>query len=293
MYTDSELREVFGKPIEPKIRLNLSEVMLVAQKSVGKLSISGVQPKLSVSLEGDELVAAPAGGRFILKPQNATFAQLPENEYLCMKMAAQCEIETARSILLPLSDGSWAYVVRRFDRTGTGEKLPCEDMTQILGKTKYEGSYEQIGKAIRQYCDFANVELQRLFERVLYCFVIGNGDAHLKNFSLLTTESTVALSPAYDLVSSRIVIPNEDDELALMLAGRRKNFSRRAFLEFASTLGVPSDIAEKKISAYANRAWMAKQIEESHLAPDLKQTLQQTIHDRLDSLGVVLAGTDK
>jgi len=95
MYTATELRAVFGKPVEPKIRLNLPEITLVAQHSAGKLSISGVQPKLSVRLEGDELVAASEGGRFILKPQTAAFPQLPENEYLCMQMAAQCGIRTA------------------------------------------------------------------------------------------------------------------------------------------------------------------------------------------------------
>ena len=262
-------------------------IQLLLVESAGKLSISGVQPKLSVRLEGDELVAAPVGGRFILKPQTATFPQLPENEYLCMQMAAECGIRTAPNILLPLADGSWAYVVRRFDRTGAGQKVSCEDMAQILGKPKYDGSYEQIGKALRQHCTFPDLDAQYLFERVLYCFVIGNGDAHLKNFSLLTQKDTVSLSPAYDMVSSRIVIPEENEELALALNGRKNNIARRDFLAFASTLGVPAGLVEDRIDAYADRdSWMTQKIGESHLATERKETFQGLIRDRLTSLSV-------
>jgi serine/threonine-protein kinase HipA len=288
MYTDKELREVFGKPIQPVIRLDLANVSLAAQESAGKLSISGVQPKLSVRLEGEELVSSPVGGRFILKPQTSAFPQLPENEHLCMQMATQCGLHTAPNILLPLSDRSWAYVVRRFDRTTTGQKVPCEDMAQILGKTKYDGSYEQIGKAIRQHCSFPELEVQYLFERVLFCFVTGNGDAHLKNFSLLTRDDTVALSPAYDMVSSRIVIPEENEELALALNGRKNRIARRDFQTFAAALGIPPKLAEDRINAYGEHGWVMQRIGDSYLAAERQDALRQLIRERLSRLDVSL-----
>lgn len=286
MYTAKQLREVFGKPIRPTIRLKLADATLAAQQSAGKLSIPGVQPKLSVRLAGEELVVSPTGGRYVLKPQTATFPQLPENEYLCMRMAAECGIRTAPNILLGLADGSPAYVVRRFDRTGTGRRLPCEDMSQILGRPKYEGSYEQIGKAIRKHCTFPDLEVQYLFERLVFCFVIGNGDAHLKNFSLLTRDDTVVQSPTYDMVSSRIVIPNENEELALALDGRRNRIARGDFLAFAAALGVSEAFATGRIDAYGDRNWMLQRIAHSHLASERKRALRNVVRTRLARLGV-------
>ncbi len=286
MYTAAHLRRVFGTPTLPTIRLSLAEAAFAAQQSAGKLSISGVQPKLSLGLEGGELVVRPEGGRFILKPQTMTFPELPENEHLCMQLAAECGLRAAPNVLIRLADGSWAYLVRRFDRAGAGRKLPCEDMAQILGKTKYEGSYEQVGKALRRYCSFPDLEAQYLFERVLFCFITGNGDQHLKNFSLLTRDETVALSPAYDLVSSRIVIPNEAEELALSLNGRRNRIARRDFAGFADALGVALDFADSTIEAYARRPWIRERIERSQLSSDRRNALVGLVRERLDRLGV-------
>jgi hypothetical protein len=169
-----------------------------AQKLAGTLSISGVQPKLSMRLEGTRLVAVSRDGQFILKPEPAEFAELPQNESLCMTMARRFGLATPPFLLLELADGALCYVVRRFERFLKGrrvEKLLCEDMHQILGgPDKYAGSHEQIAAALRAHCTFGPLELQRLFEVTLFNFAIGNGDAHRKNFSLLTTdEHTVAL----------------------------------------------------------------------------------------------------
>lgn len=249
-YDPKVLRAMFGKPIRPAIPISLSEVAAEARKLAGKLSISGVQPKLSVSLEGDRLVTVERNGQFILKPQTQDFPELPQNEYLCMQMGHRFGLNTAPCLLLELADGSPAYLVKRFDRRKDGrgmEKLACEDMHQILGgPDKYAGSHEQIARVIREYCTFAPLELQRLFEIVLFNFAIGNGDAHRKNFSLLTGEDgTIALSPVYDLVSSRLVIPEEADELALTVNGRRNRLTRNDF----ATLGIHMQIA----TAYAEK----------------------------------------
>ena len=281
---------MFGKPIRPTIPISQQEIAAEAQKLAGKLSISGVQPKLSVRLEGDELVPVAEQGQFILKPQTQTFPELPQNEYLCMQMGERFGLRTAPNLLLELSDQTPVYLVKRFDRYRKGrrlEKLACEDMQQVLGgPNKYAGSHEQIAQAIRQHCTFGPLELQRLFETTLFNFAIGNGDAHRKNFSLLTAEDgTVALSPAYDLVSSRLVIPSEHEELALTVNGKKNRLQRRDFLAFASHLGVADTYAEKRIAdLLALHDEFAEMTARSMLSSDLCTRLQDIMAERLDRL---------
>ena len=288
-YDAKTLRSMFGKPIRPTIPLSLGEISLQAQRLAGKLSISGVQPKLSVRLDGDKLVPVECDGRFILKPQTQEFAEMPQNEYLCMQMGKRFGLNTADCLLLELADGSPAYVVKRFDRRKKGqkiEKLHCEDMQQILGgRDKYIGSHEQIAEAIRKYCTFAPLELQRLFDLTIFNFATGNGDAHKKNFSLLTTEGKVALSPVYDLVSSRLAIPEEDDELALTINGRVEGLSRSDFEAFADGLEITSDYTQKKLSQLLSlREEFYRMITDSTLSSALRERLAGIVTDRLDRL---------
>jgi len=285
-----DLRAMFGKPVRPTIPITLSEVAMQAQKLAGKLSISGVQPKLSVRLEGEELVPVARDGQFILKPQTQEFTELPQNEYLCMRMGRLFGLNTAPCLLLALADGSPAYLVKRFDRFRKGrriEKLACEDMHQILGgMDKYAGSQEQIAAAIRRHCTFAPLELQRLFEITVFNFAIGNGDAHRKNFSLLTSEDgTIALSPAYDLVSSRLVIPEEADELALTVNGKRNRLKRDDFLAFADHLKIVPSYAEGRLADLpALSGSFERMIAESHLSAPLRERLAAILTARLDRL---------
>jgi serine/threonine-protein kinase HipA len=289
-YEAKTLRAMFGKPIRPTIPISQQEIAAEAQKLAGKLSISGVQPKLSVRLQGDELVPVAEQGQFILKPQTQTFPELPQNEYLCMRMGERFGLRTAPCLLLELSDQSPVYLVKRFDRYRKArrmEKLACEDMHQLLGgPDKYAGSHEQIGQAIRQHCTFGPLELQRLLETILFNFVIGNGDAHRKNFSLLTAEDgTVSLSPAYDLVSSRLVITGENEELALTVGGKKNRLRRRDFVAFASHLGVANAYVEKRIAdLLALKEDFAAMAAESMLSSDLRARLQDIMAERLDRL---------
>lgn len=284
------LRAIFGKPIRPTIAVSSTEIALEAQKLAGKLSISGVQPKLSMRLAGDRLVPAAREGRFILKPQTQDFAELPQNEYLCMSMARRFGLRTAPCLLLELADGVPAYVVKRFDRYQQGrrvEKRACEDLHQILGgPDKYAGSHEQIGAAIRQHCTFPPLELQRLFELTIFNFAIGNGDAHRKNFSLLTSEDgTIALSPAYDLVSSRLAIPAESAELALTVHGKRSRLRRSDFLALADHYGIARQYAERKIAdLLALHDPFNAMIAASHLSDGLRDGLTDILATRLDRL---------
>ncbi len=287
-YTDKQLRDMFGKPILPTIPISLEQISLEAQKLAGKLSISGVQPKLSVRLVGDTLQPVAQDGQFILKPQTQEFPELPQNEYLCMQMAKLFGINTANSILIELSDGSPAYLVKRFDRFKKGkymEKLACEDMHQILGGVnKYSGSSEQIAKIISQHCSFAPLELQRYFEITIFNYIIGNGDAHRKNFSLLTSQKgIIALSPAYDLVSSRLVIPEEKDEMALTINGKRNRLNKSDFLTFAETIKVDITYAEKKIHELIElQGSCTNMINDSQLKIELRKRFCQILQQRIN-----------
>jgi serine/threonine-protein kinase HipA len=289
-YDTKTLRAMFGKPIQPVIPLALSDISQAAQKMAGKLSISGVQPKLSMKLDGKQLIPVVREGEYILKPQTQSFDELPQNESLCMQMGTHFGLNTAMSVLLELSDGSPGYVVKRFDRFKKGrriEKLSLEDMHQILGgPDKYAGSHEQMAKAIKQHCRFVPLELQRLFEMILFNFAIGNGDAHRKNFSLLTVENgTTALSPAYDLVSSRLVIPAEAEELALTLNGKRNRLQRADFLAFANNAGIAATYAESKIAELlsCDDAFL-KMIRASTLTAGRQDGFKTIVAERLDRL---------
>jgi serine/threonine-protein kinase HipA len=289
-YDDKTLRAMFGKPIQPTIPIALNEISIEAQKLAGKLSISGVQPKLSVRLDGGKLIPVETDGQYILKPQTQDFPELPQNEYLCMQMGKRFGLNTAQFVLLELSDGSPAYVVKRFDRFKKGrrvEKLACEDMHQILGgPNKYAGSHEQVAKVIKEHCRFAPLELQRLFEMTIFNFAIGNGDAHRKNFSLLTGEDgTVALSPAYDLVSSRLVIPEEDEELALSLNGKHNRLRRADFLALADHVGIAATYAEDRIAGLLSlQEEFLQMIVESMLTAGLRDRLKDILTERLSRL---------
>ena len=284
------LRAVFGRSVRPTIPFTLADVPAEARKLAGKLSISGVQPKLSVRLEGDSLVSVAEGGQYILKPQTAEFPELPQNEDLCMRMGRRFGLSTAPCVLLELSDGSPAYVVRRFDRFRKGRrvgKLACEDMHQVLGgPDKYAGSHEQLARAIAGHCRFPPLELQRLFELTAFNFAVGNGDAHRKNFSLLTgRDGVVALSPAYDLVSSRLVIPEESAELALTLNGRRNRLSQSDFLAFAAHVGTSVEYAKRRLLDLVDlEAEYLRMIGESALSAPLRGRLVVILRGRMARL---------
>ena len=235
---------MFGISSMPKIDLSLSEISIQAQKVSGKLSISGVQPKLSVKLdkESNLLIPVEREGEYILKPQTLTFENLSENEQCCMDIANRLGIDVPMHCLIELKDKSLAYIVKRFDRNN-GEKIHQEDFSQILEqKDKYKGSVEQIGKRIKDISTSVGEDLLALFERVVFFFLIGNGDAHLKNYTFVYYEDgkQKRLSPAYDIVSSKLVIEGEEDS-ALTINGKKNKLQRSDFDTFADYLEVPSD----------------------------------------------------
>jgi serine/threonine-protein kinase HipA len=192
----------------------------------------------------NQLISVAEGGEYILKPQTGTFSNIPENEQCCMDIADAFDIEVPGHCLLSLKDGSLAYVVKRFDRKGA-EKIHQEDFSQILQQDKYKGSVEQIGRKLGEISTASGYDQQLFFERVLLNFILGNGDAHLKNYSISYKEDTIRLSPAYDIVCSKLVIPDEEDS-ALNINGKKNNLSRPDFDKLAEYLNVPVKIRYEK-----------------------------------------------
>jgi serine/threonine-protein kinase HipA len=276
------LRRLFGTPSLPAVELSHSEVLSKAQEMAGRMSISGVQPKLSVSRKGSRLLPVTSGGQFILKPQTERFPMLPQNENVCMIIARRVEINVPPHGLFELRDGSRAYVIRRFDRTKDGRKLRCEDFVQILGEEdKYAGSLERIGKRILELSSVPGLDAQLFFERVLLNFLLGNGDAHLKNFSLLESDDGgLRLSPAYDLVCSKAVIPKETD-CALTLNGKSDRLRRGDFGKLGEALKIPPKAIGDILQRFReSRLVMLEALEHSRLSPELQEKVRQVIDER-------------
>ena len=273
------LLKMFGGK-KPIIRFSLPEIALKAQDLVGKLSISGIQPKLSVKFDKKlgELVPAAEGGEYILKPQPQAFPHLPENEQCCMDIAQVLGIDVPQHCLLALTDGNFAYVVKRFDRHDT-EKIHQEDFSQILGQDKYDGSVEQIGRKLKEVSSVPGLDVQLFFERVVLNFLLGNGDAHLKNYSInYHQDKWIRLSPAYDIVSSKLAIPDEKEESALAINGRKNRISREDFDTVAQYLQIPIKVRYEKFIDQVDR--IKALINASRLDPQEQKRFNSIVKDR-------------
>jgi serine/threonine-protein kinase HipA len=207
-----------------------------AQKLAGKMSIQGVQPKLSLKLNIKEqkFEICERGGTFILKPQSPDYTHMPENEDVTMKMAKLAGIEVPWHGLIHCEDGSLSYAIKRFDRAGKSKKLALEDFAQLIGadrQTKYDVSLERVAEVLEQFCTYPTIEAVKLFRILVFSFLVGNEDQHLKNFSLITRNGKVQLSPAYDLLNSTIVLASPQEEFALTMGGKKKGFKRKDFIQ--------------------------------------------------------------
>ena len=278
------LKKLFAADYVPVIQFSLKEVPIKAQEMTGKLSISGVQPKLSMKLnrKARALEVVPSGGEYILKPQVNIFHNMPQNENLCMTIALNLGINIPPQALIKLEDGTWAYIVKRFDRN-KDKKIHQEDFYQILNKEdKYNGSVEEIGKELKKISDVPGLDIQLYYERVLFNFIIGNGDAHLKNFSIVYDNSGKArLSPAYDIVSSKLVIPEEEDT-ALTLNGKKNKITIKDFQALAEYFG----IANKEINGklLSSKKEIIAFVKKSILEKSEKNRLSDIIEERYSRL---------
>lgn len=208
-----------------------------AEALSSKLSIQGVQPKLSavLSIKDKNFKIVDHGGKFIMKPQVERYLFLPENEDLTMRLASHAGIGVPLHGLIHSKDGSLTYFIKRFDRHGQKGKFHLEDFAQLSGRsreTKYDSSMEKVAEIIERFCTFPKIEKLKLFNRTLFSFLVGNEDMHLKNFSLLVSDDQVRLSPAYDLLNSTIALSKPNEEMALPLHGKKKNLTRNDLISY-------------------------------------------------------------
>lgn len=209
---------------------------------------------LARSADRETLQVAAGAGRFILKPQTEAYPALPENEHVTTRLAQLVGIDVGRFGLVSLKDGSLDFVVRRCDRLDNGKKLRQEDFCQLAElspKEKYESSAERCVKLLRRFATEPLIEIQKLYRLLVFVWWSGNGDMHLKNFSLLVDEQgVIRLTPAYDLVCTRLVIPN--DPLALSILGKKDNLDRKHWLAFAEYCQLPEKAAARVLDAQAS-----------------------------------------
>ena len=281
----------FGALGVPTLPYSHADIRDMAKQIVrAQTTVTGVQAKLSLDIQRidqeSRFTIVSMDGAYILKPQTAQYPYLPENEDLTMHLAQTAKIEVVPHILVRFEDGELCYLTKRIDRSANGQRLPMEDMCQLterLTERKYKGSYEQIAKAIRQYSDAPGLDLTNYWTTVLFCWLVGNSDMHLKNFSLYAPNTTEhILAPAYDLVNTLLVIPEDAEELALTLNGKKRKLTRHDFETAMLSSGlnekVVSNIFRKFLRIYPQ--WEAT-IRNSFLPADLQEAYWQLIQERI------------
>ncbi len=284
-YHSSCLEDLFDSADLPKIDIDLAKLHTAALAMVGHTSLSGVQKKVSVGLSADRstLQVAIEGGRYVLKPQTGTYPSLPENEHLTMLLARATGVSTPPMGLMPLQDRSLAYVAARFDRRADGSKVRQEDFCQLAekpAKEKYDGSAELCVNLVRRYASEPLIEVLRLYRRLVFAWWTGNGDMHLKNFSLFETESGhQRLTPAYDQLCTRLVI--EGDPLALPVQGKQAQLTRATWLDFANFSDIPPKAAERVLDSQASVLPEAEDlIARSLLSDEMKADYRSLLKER-------------
>lgn len=258
-------------------------------RRAGKISVQGVQPKLSarLSIRDRQFVIVDQRGHYILKPQNTLYPELPQNEDLTMRLAALAGIARPLHGMVYCADGTFSYFVKRFDRHGRAAKLHVEDFAQLAGKsrdTKYDSSMEQVVRIIDDRCSFPVPQRLELFRRTLFCLLTGNEDMHLKNFSVICRDPLVELSPAYDMVNTAIAMAAaQPEDLALPLNGKKRNLTRRDVFGYfaAERLALPHPVVDRTRDRF--RAvlphWYAL-IERSFLSPDSRHAYRALVGTR-------------
>ena len=289
------LKKEFGLKQMPSININEKELKKYAKELIeANIAITGVQPKLSLWLEKSKpnvrFTIVDSKSNFIIKPQNEIYQSLPENEDLCMHLASELNIQTAKHSLIKLPSGNLAYITQRFDRE-KGRKFASEDLCQLtetLTERKDKSSYEKTGKVIRKYSSQPGFDALNYFELVLFSFIIGNADMHLKNFSMLENiDGNFTLSPAYDLLSTFLVIDKEDEQLSLTINGKKNKVKLKDFDILAKSLSLnekqKENIYQKFLKKEKNIEWWIKN---SFLSKNQKEKLLNLIDTRLKMLNI-------
>lgn len=292
------IKRFFGTAKIPEIQIDDKTLNILAAETTGKgFTVPGVQKKLSLHLVSDgnkprlTLVNFPTG--YILKPQVAEFEALPESEQLIMAMADTAGISTVPHALIKGNTGL-AYITKRVDRNISGgkvEMLAMEDFCQLdlrLTEDKYRGSYERCAKIIGQYSSRVGIDMAEFYVRLVFCYIVGNSDMHLKNFSLIETaegSGKYVLSPAYDLLPVNANMPADKEQFALAMNGKKTNIRKGDFLKFADTCGITRPTAEKLIKNLLRLTPQWLEMCDGSLLPDeLKERLKNIISERAGAL---------
>jgi len=290
----------FGTKTPPVFNYSLNEMAELAKNVVERsVAVPGVQPKLSLTIVNDTLtddrrgrltVVGALGGNYIFKPPSEHFAEMPENEHVTMRIAEDVfKLRTVPSSLIRLASGELAYITKRIDRTGTGEKIHMLDMFQILEAfDKYKGSMERVGKALQAYSSNTLLDLSYYFELTLFSYLTGNNDMHLKNFSMINSGGKWGLSPAYDLLNVSIVNPSDKEELALTLEGRKKKLRPENFDSFARNLGLNDRQLKNTYSRFLKNKQLAFDwLDRSFLSPEQTEAYKALMDKRYAILPVL------
>ena len=292
------IKKFFGTSKMPVLDVSEEKLEELANATVNKgLTIPGVQKKLSLHLSTDidsrlTIVDYPTG--YILKPQTEEYDNLPEFENLAMRMAEIAGIKTVPNAMI-LNNGKYAYITKRVDRNivsdGSVQLYAMEDFCQLaerLTADKYKGSYEKCGRIVKDYSVRPGLDLAELYTRVVFSFVIGNSDMHLKNFSLMETEPgsrEFALSAAYDMLPVNIILPEDTEEMALTLNGKKKRLKKQDFMALADKCEITENAAEKmiyKMCSLKDKFLVA--CEESYLPEDYIEQTKLLISERIELL---------
>lgn len=289
---ESCIKRFFGTNEIPEIDISKETLELLAKENVSKgLTVPGVQKKISLNLSSSSttpkltLVNYPTG--YILKPQVKEFEHLPESEQLIMSMADISGISTVPHALVK-SENDFLYITKRIDRTFSKDgvwKIAMEDFCQLdnrITADKYKGSYERCAKIINKYSSQPGLDLSELFIRLLFCYIVGNSDMHLKNFSLIENKSGLyQLSPAYDLLPVNVIMSEDQEEMALVFNGKKTTIRKKDFIAFAETCEISQKSAERMIAKIVSlKPKYIKMCNESLLSDSQKENLVKLIEER-------------
>lgn len=291
-------RAFFGTLQPPLLEYAYNEMAEMAKSIIERsIAIPGVQPKLSLSLVKEKqsggkqarlTVVGTLDGNYVLKPPTGAFPELPANEHVTMRIAEALRIPVVTSTLIRLSSGELSYITRRIDRSNDGTKIHMLDMYQILEAfDKYKGSMERVAKALNDYSTRPLLDKLRFFELALFCYLSGNNDMHLKNFSMIKNGDDWYLAPAYDLLNVSIANPDDPEELALTLKGKKRKIQRIHFETFGLELG----LTEKQLTNVFKRFVQNKEtaltwIRSSFLSPEMQEAYITLLTERYRNFGL-------
>lgn len=289
-------KKIFANPQAPTLPYTRDHLVDLAKQVIrSQTTLTGVQAKLSLEIskgekdEPERFTIVGLWGKYILKPQTEHYSHLPELEDLTMHLAELVKIQVVPHSLIRFEDGELCYITRRIDRTDTGKKLPMEDMCQLserLTEHKYKGSYEQIAKLIQRYSSAPKLDLINFWEQVLFSWLTGNADMHLKNFSLYSrTQGAYSLTPAYDMLSTALVMPEDTEELALNLNGKKRKLKKTDFQQAMQSSGIDERVMKNIFKKFikAESKWM-EFIAISFLPDNMKSQYKELIKKKFQEI---------